>query len=570
MSTAYLLTVEGIPGPGSSEQARYCYNELPEYAQLLDHYVPGLAEPPSGVSGKWELPKSNVTGGRWTVLLRPDIGRHPWYLTRPRAVSELRQRITAGATTIDHRRTNGAAGIEVGVPVYCGRETLWPTEADPDETFFEADRGVAGSRAAAHAQGADLYLSPPALIGRRVVFYAVSQDADDAGDERQLITGYIGSDPTANIHSVSITVRDRLNWRLQASRDYPTRTVWEPGRTWPSVVTIAPGDVAPEPILTTASGGYWYFPRLGIIYPASYGGTGVLQRWTVDTTRPIDVPERPEDPAATFARQVLISDVDLPYPIGPSDHPFDLFLYLLLTRDGTGGDYDLGADVALYPKFSLGLDPSEVDIESFQDAKRRLPGVRAQRLFLGVKEQTVDELGAQLLGPLRWGVGCGRDGRWRAVRIGDVYPGAATVTLDLLIRPAEWEHQTWSRPLDRMDVYVDPRAEGDGLVHHVVREEELRDLYPEQLGGSEEWKRLPYASSQWDSPTAPCVPPAIEGVARMSGKLALVKVTVGRGATGEGESEAPLVERLEVGTPVILRDSALRNPTTGQKSGVGA
>lgn len=585
MSVAYIVTIEGIGQvvSGTAEQTRYCYADnpggVPDYASGLAHYVPGLARAPTGVSAAWDLVKQTVTVGRYSLVLRDGVGPVRFYRTRPHPLTELRTAVNASATSFTMAEPSGTGDTGSGIVsdsiYYMGRETVKSGTITPvTNNVVPVTRGVCGSTAEGHAVGADMYDGPPVLVGRKVTVYEVPVDAASAASEVVILRGYVAVEPAAGIHSVTLEVHDRLRGELGGIGDLNAYVAWYENDVLPADVIIGVDQqdgTTPQPIVN--AGGYWYFPDAEMVLPAAWSGS----RWNVDTTRlvwPEDDTELERESHSQPARQVLLSDADLPYPPfddgagAVSDHPCDIARCLLTTFDGANGAFDVQTSrAALYPNFALGVDSAAVDNAAFIRARNHLGGVRARRLWLNatVEPDTIDEVFHQLFGPLGWAVGTRRDGSWTIIRLADVYPSDTVVTLDgaaagrTLIRPGQWRHTTWGRPLDRLLIKTDPGPEDEGTKNAVVREEELLALYRENVGGAEKWERTPYTFDQWYPSTSVAAGHAVRRVARLAQRLAVLTVWVGPSTIGS----------VDVGTQVLIKDTAIRDPQTGLKYAVG-
>lgn len=574
----YLVMIEGV-GNGTG-QIRFCYDAVPGYASANAAYVAGLAEPPTGWSSHWQPENDTVDVGRFSLTFREGVGPFRWLQTRPRAASELREDLDASETGIDHAKTNTAAGIDTTAPIYVDRETILPTTATGSATTVTGTRGYAGSTAAAHNDGADIFLRPPALTGRRVTVYEVPVDAASASEEVVILRGFVDSEPASPLTGFpTIEVVERFDVGLlnEAPESYPFANS---------------SGALPKGGGSSAAGGYWYFPDTSAAIAGTYDSGATRLHWALSAAGVVYHPDwagfgyaprafsEEEEQALGFggAYQILYSNVGAPYPsfgytpdggsYTQSDNPIVIALNLLTSLDGSNAqsgrtNYDLGATSSaggLYPEFAVGVDADLIDLDVWEDAlDGDLAGVHADRFWLGGPDsESLDSVFRRLLGPFGYAVGTTRTGLWTLVRLYDVYPDESVVALDeqhlSLPRITQLEFVALSRRIDAIILETDPSPDGQTSSTHVVEEVTGRDYYPPHVGGTARFERSPYSLSQFEDgqPSGILVAPRMR-------RLADVAQVIQLPLTAKG------FDLVDLGTAVTVHDISVRDPVTGDR-----
>ena len=577
----YLLRIEGV---GSADgQTVYCGpGAAPAYGG--DEYISGgLAETPRGASSKWDVLKTSVSSGRFTLILRPFLaggggGPVNFQATRARPVTELRAAVDddPATTTIPVRSTTAASGLAIGDVVYIERESCYVSGVtDGGTPSLTVTRGYAGSTAADHATGADVFTVPPAMTGRKVTVSEVDTlTATSASDESDVLQAYISGEVASGLHwptfaAVSEFAQGRLNPEPKGAIDTaavePAR--WMGGETGGYLAQI--GDYGQAPRFH-ADGGYWWFPALKTVFAGSVVESGGLYLWELEPRPfwPPDPPPETGETVQTSAYQVAWSNRAGDYaPFvdedgNTSEHPVDIAISFLTTRSGSpgaNGAWDLGdswpADCA------LGIDVADVDTERAMVLKAMMPDIRASELFFGGEDsEKLSAVLERLLGP--WGIACGRTmaSTYRFLRLADVYPDDTSTALDdtNLVKPDNWKQKTRGRALDSVVLWTDPRPGGDKGNPQTVTEESTRRYYPSGrgviIGDREVYRDSPYNSADLveDSAAWTLISSRIR---RLSDRVAFLEVEVGAGLFGS----------LDVGSGVTVHSVGLRSPITGDR-----
>jgi len=590
----YIVRIEGIgvDVSGTPTQVSYCYKGVPSYADAS--YIPGLAEPPKGVSSRWNLLDNTVSVGRFTLQFRPGLTADPlnWFLTAPDPISEMRETQSSVDLTFNHALTNTDSGITAGKMLYLNRETVHVTTATGGLSAFSATRAVCGSRAArfftnspevaaeTYYAGTDIFEQPPALTGRKVEVFQVLASAASAGSETKILQGFINSEVAAGTHWPTIECVERIEgtindeplhcqaWLFINMEGSYSQPLYD-GEDW-------------EPIGNT-SGGYVWHGEIRGLFPALRG----TNDWKIDYSRPVYI-EDDEPPVFTetvedlTTQYVLWSDKDGDYPPFyyddgseiADDHGITIFLNCLMSDDGTNFDaawirsYDrgtheninTGARVAggLFPRYSLAIPAADVDIDSFELAREEMAGFRAKRLFLGLHPIQIRELSQKLFGFAGYVVGTTASGTWKIIRLQDVYgtEGVTAFTNVDVIRPASWAHQTQGRPLDRIMVETGPAPDGGETTTFPVKEATSRNYYPRHMGAVETHSDLPYSAEDWADPNAPLVQFVANRITRFANRVQFVTFVVKQSHFGT----------VEIGDKVSVIDSAIRSPVTGNRN----
>lgn len=588
----YIVTIEGVAN--ATGQAKYCYPSVPSYATAA--YNAGLAEPPSGSSSRWEIERHKITVGSFRLIFRPGVGPIEFMQTRPRPLTETTEELDTSETAVDHAVTNAQAGLAVDGVYYIDRETLKATAVTAgSQTLDNVTRGYGGSTAAAHALHADLFASPPTLVGRLVTVYEVPGTATSSSAESVILRGYIAGPPASGLHWTTIECVERFERGMLNDRPVGHWWGWRTDANGDVVVELmgpTTSESAVQPIGGATAGGYWYMPDPGVVVEGAFDAT--TGQWTRTgrlASGGITLETLPEFLDAPLAYLILFADESYEFasfgyiPDGgsftASDNPAVIALNLLLSLDGSNvtasaTSYDLGATAAdtpggLYPAFSLGVPVAQVDVAAFElAAEVDLADVHARRFWLGGnRPETVADALYRLLAPWGFAAGTTRDGVWTLLRLGDVYPSDSLVTLNSQHiewgRIAEVRMQTLGRALDRVVLECNPSPEGESTVPQTVEEVGGRSYYPPHTGAEERFRNCPYDANDFaigaDGTTRSHVYNLIANrVRRLADQVAIVRVPL----------NATKFADVDLGTPVSIHDVSLRDPTTGIRLAVGA
>ena len=590
MAVIYLMTIEGIGEAkvGGAGLVKYAFPTAPSYAGTETNA--GLAEPPRGTSSSFDIMKTSVSSGRFTVILRPDVGPVNFQLVAPVAKTVTSAAVATASsgdtTVIPVMQGSSAHGFASGDVIYCERESLHvvsTSDTSGSETIT-VKRGYAGSTAREHPAGADLFATPPAMTGRRVSVYEVSTTATSASSESLILQGFISGEVASGLHWPTFQVVSEfhdaeLNAEPVALTAYGFRNFR--GERIVTPYLEDPDVISAEPLIPrfVSGGGYLWFPDLKAVFKGSASlidGSAVYE-WTVDPV-PVysDEPEFWESyssgGSALAVYQIAYSDANVidGYPPfkdedgNTSDHPLDIAMCLLCSRDGSaganGGGWDLGST---WPSdCTLGISVSDIDLASVRQLIAMMPGIRANRFWLGGDEsETLSSALRRLLGP--WGIACGRsiDGKIKFLRLADVYASdtVTAITSRHLIRPDQWKQYAKGRAID--SVVIKPEPSPDGETGHPVTITELTGSrwYPNQygclIGGSETWDNSPYTNTDFAEDTTTAYILIASRVRRLASRVAYVDVATGPELFGS----------LDIGSPVSIHDRALRDPLTGER-----
>jgi hypothetical protein len=582
-----MVQIEGVGN--STGQVYYCYPETPDYATAA--YVAGLVEPPPPVSGQWDMVRDTVSTGRFRVTLDNRYGPVDWAIVRPLPINEIREHITDVETIIDTAKTNTVAGISAGDVLYGERESFKVSTAVGGLTRIETigGRGYAGSTAVEHDINMDLYNVPPALVGREVIVYETPRTGGADTDEVEVYRGIISTEVASGIHSW-FTFECVTNWRTALLNQKPVAYRCLP-RSSPDgfkVVLYASVDAVGLPVyyFGNDSGSYYWVKLSGIdaVLEFQLGDVWESESTTsvwgsFDTSGVQDYDVLAWGSAGSghgwgAAYPILYSAGNYPSfgftPSGgayeDSDNPIIIALNLLTSLDGTNFDthnYDKGAyegtgaaNGGLYPNFALGVDKDLIDYAAFEEAYRgRCHGIHADRFWLGGPEpESMESILFRLFAPLGYVCGTRRDGTWTLLKIGDVYPGESSTTVDHIINPTDIRHKTMSRALDWIEIQADPGPDGQHTLTVIVDEEDGRVFYPEHVGQRLNIANAPYSSASYDTADSIQVGLLSAKIHRLAMRVAIVEFSVGPEFYGD----------LDLGDKISIYDPAIRNPETGE------
>ena len=585
MAVIYIATIEGIGEAkvGGAGMVKYCFPAVPSYAGTEANS--GLAEAPRGASGQFDIMKTTISAGRFTIILRPGQGPINFQLTSPVAKTITAAAIptaSSGATTVlPVMQGSSVHGFASGDVIYIERESCLVTstsDTSGSETIT-VTRGYATSTPMTHPAGADLFATPPAMTGRRVRIKEVPTTAASSGSEVLVLEGYIGSEVASGLHWPTFQVVSEfhdaeLNAEPEAT---PCSLWWFPGSP---VVSLEPreGDtLAPR---FHASGGYWWIPNISAVFvgSATLRADGIYE-WLFDPS-PISSPEDFSIPVdgwigrereAIDAYQIAYSDdaVIDGYPPFKDDsgesssHPIDCALNILTSRDGAAqdnGNWDLGST---WPEdCTLGIAVSSIDTDSALKLRNMMPNIRSNKLWLGgAKSERLSSVLNRLLGIWGIAVGRGMDGKLKFLRLADVFQTDSTtaITSRHLLRPDQWKQYTKGRSID--SVVINPEPNPEGKTGHPVTINELTGArwYPNQygciIGGTEKWDNSPYTNVDFSEDTTPSYALIASRVRRLASRVPMVDVEVGPELFGD----------LDIGSHVTIHDVAIRDSSTGNR-----
>ena len=564
----YIVTIEGLSGDSTGIH-KYCWPAVPDYATA--QYSAGLAEPPSGVGSTWNIEGSEMSVGSFRLEFRPAVGPVTWLRTRARPVTELDGAITAGAVTLNVKAPVPAdVGIVNGSVVFIDRESLDVTNVAG--VTLTVTRAFAGSAAAAHVDGSDVYISaPPALYGRQVWVYEVNRTGSSAGAESLIMTGYVASEPKSGIDTVIIQCRERFDSVAVLNADPQViRYRFRIASTMDAESFDVPLRDLPAGSSARSTGHYLYLPDVPAVYPATGSSLYATPVWGT----PIDTTGERRSVGGT-AYEILYASIDEDYPpfgyvpdggaFTPSDHPCDIALNILLSLDGTNKtagatNWDRGTHIGagnngLYPRYALGVPIARVDVAAFETAKAgELANIRASEFWLGGEksEKARDALN-RLFSPLGFAIGTNRT-QWTLLRLADVYAGGTTTTLDgqYVTDAKDITHETRGRAIDRVVMTTDLGPDGEGANKIIVDALDGRSLYPPHVGAIEEIA-IPYRHDDLvRSVTYRYL--VASRIRRLSSRVAIVTLTV-----------TAQVLSLDIGDAVVCSDQAIRDPKTGTR-----
>jgi len=590
MAVIYLMTIEGIGEAkvGGAGLVKYAFPAAPSYAGTETNA--GLAEPPRGTSSAFDIMKTSVSSGRFTVILRPDVGPVNFQLIAPVAKTVTSAAVATASsgdtTVIPVMQGSSAHGFASGDVIYCERESLHvvsTSDTSGSETIT-VTRGYAGSTAREHPAGADLFATPPAMTGRRVSVYEVATTATSAASETLILQGFISGEVASGLHWPTFQVVSEFHDAELNAEPVPVPvTITRAGEDSDVARIVAPliDDADPAAPRFIATGGYWWFPDLNAVYKGiatEFGSTGIYE-WQLD---PVPIfSDEDYDPASLFttdapnAYQIAYSNANVidGYPPfkdedgNTSDHCLDVAMNLLTSRDGSArsnGGWDLGS--AWPSDCTLGISVSDIDLGSVRQLIAMTPGIRANQFWLGGEEsEKLSSVLRRLLGI--WGIACGRaiDGQIKFLRLADVFSSdtVTAITSRHLIRPDQWKQFAKGRAIDSVVIKPDPTP--DGKTGHPVTITELTGSrwYPNQygclIGGSETWDDAPYANVDFAVDTTAAYILIASRVRRLASRVAYVEVETGPELFGS----------LDIGAAVTIHDRALRDPTTGDRLTAG-
>jgi hypothetical protein len=330
-----------------------------------------------------------------------------------------------------------------------------------------------------------------------------------------------------------------------------------------------------------STGAHWHDPANDLVVRASYDAAAG-EGWRVDQTPvlgTIGEDIHPPDPLY----ELLYSDRDQEVsgsniaPFGripdggsfePSDNPIVIVLNMLLSRDGSrftsGADqhsYDLdthlgAGNYGLYPRYSLGVPLDQVDVPAFEAVMNSdLGDARARRLWIGGADQEEFEaVFRRLLGLYGYAVGTTRKGVWKILSIGDVYPGASTVTLDntSITDAARIEMRVSGRALDSIVIETDPWPDGSNGVPVNISEVTGRTYYPRHVGSEETWPNSPYLAEDFGDDLTSYATIA-NRIRRLADRVYYVSLDL----------NAAQFDAVELGDSVTIHDLTIRSPITG-------
>lgn len=594
MAVIYLMTIEGIGEAkvGGAGLVKYAFPTAPSYAGTETNA--GLAEPPRGTSSTFDIMKTSVSSGRFTVILRPDVGPVNFQLVAPVAKTVTSAAVptaSSGDTTvIPVMQGSSAHGFAVGSVIYCERESLHVTarsDVSGSETIT-VTRGYAGSTPREHPAGADLFATPPAMTGRRVSVYEVSTTATSASSESLILQGFISGEVASGLHWPTFQVVSEFH-DAELNAEPVALTAYGIVNSADGTQRITPfiedpDAVSAEPLIPrfVSGGGYLWIPDLKAVYKGSaavISGSEIYE-WTIDPVPVYRDPEESDTESETGSvmavYQIAYSNANVidGYPPfkdedgNTSDHPLDIAMCLLCSRDGSaganGGGWDLGST---WPSdCTLGISVSDIDLGSVRQLIAMMPGIRANKFWIGGEEsETLSNALRRLLGP--WGIACGRsiDGKIKFLRLADVYASdtVTAITSRHLIRPETWKQYAKGRAIDSVVIKPDPSP--DGETGHPVTVTELTGSrwYPNQygclIGGSEKWDNSPYTNTDFAEDTTTAYILIASRVRRLASRVAFVDVATGPELFGS----------LDIGSPVSIHDRGLRDPLTGERLTAG-
>ena len=585
---AYVLTIEGIGDPSGGGLVRYYYPEIPSYAVSDTEACAGLAEPCRGISASWDVLNSSVSSGRFTIILRPHSSRQVeagpvnFQLVRPRAATKLAAAATDSVTTFQVLSASGTSGLQTGDVVYIERETCRISGLVDGGTPYisvVAGRGYAGSTAAEHLEGADVYLTPPSMVGRKASVYEVNLDtASSTSDETLIMQGYLSSDVAAGVHWPTFQAVSEFNKATLNAEPVSVTFILGniadgvPVANWLGIGEII-AELADRAPRFHADGGYWYLPKLKAVWQGYV--TGSRDDWTLDQT-PIIAPDAL--PTYEESRGVRYQGYQIAWASrngtyapfkdsagNTSEHPIDIALNLLTTTPGgANGDWDLGSSWAF--DCALGIPVADVDTETAEALKAQMPDVRASEFWLGGdRSEDLTSILARLLGP--WGIATGRtmSGQYLFIRLHDAFPGVTStaITSADLLESNRLKQYTKGRALDSIVLMADPRPGDKEGTPQTIRELGARRWYPHNLGSivgdRQVIKEAPYNSADLVEDSSAWILIASR-IRRLSDRIAYVDIEVGPSLFGT----------IDLGDPVTVADVAIRDPVTGDRLGDGS
>jgi hypothetical protein len=591
MAVIYLATIEGIGEAkvGGAGLVKYAFPTAPSYAGTETNA--GLAETPRGTSSAFDIMKTSVSSGRFTVILRPDVGTVNFQLVAPVAKTVTAAIVATAAsgdtTVIPVMQGSSTHGYASGDVIYIERESVLvvsTSDTSGSETIT-VKRGYAASTAREHPAGADLFATPPAMTGRRVSVYEVATTATSASSETLILEGYISAEVASGIHWPTFQVVSEFHDAELNAEPVPVPvTIRRASDDSDVAMIVAPLIDGEDPAAPrfVSSGGYWWFPELSAVYQGiatEFGSTGIYE-WEFDPA-PI-FSDEDYDPASLFTTeglngfQIAYSNANVigGYPpfkdddAATSDHPINIAMNLLTSRDGAAqanGDWDLGST---WPAdCTLGIAIADIDTDSALELRDvAMPNIRANQLWLGGEEsEKLSSVLRRLLG--LWGIAVGRsiDGKIKFLRLADVYSTdtVTAITSRHLIRPDQWKQYAKGRAIDSVVIKTEPSPDGETGHPVTVNEMTGSRWYPNQygclIGGSEKWDDAPYTNVDFAEATTTAYILIAARVRRLASRVAYVEVETG----------PALFAAVDIGDPVSIHDRALRDPTTGERLTAG-
>lgn len=574
-----LVIIEGL---GCADgQLVFCFPEIPDCATSDPEYVRGLEGPPQQTSGRWDIIKGSFSVGRYRITFGRNAGSIPWLAADLDPISTVTDDpLDDSSLTVNHARTNTAAGIVAGKILYCGRETWKVNVAVGAATSFTITaRGFASSPALAHSYGAEIKTAPPTLIGRRVVVYEIDRVGGSYPTTADIaLRGCVFSEPAAGIGShVTIEVFDRfIRGLLNESPKWSPFSLNPTNPTASLQTNLAVGHSNYlAHTIGNESGGYFVIDAAAFAASSPVGGY-----WVLPLDRPAMWGSPPEDWGEVTDRAAyLVLYSKGPYPAFryydveadewiPSANPAVIMLNVLMSIDGTNYDwadayrFDLGSyettDGGLHPGFSLGVLRDDIDLDSFLDAQwGDLYGVEAHLWLGGRTQESIEGLAKRLLEPCGYVCGCGRQGLWKILRLSDVYPGDA-MACGGLMDPRAVKQIVRGRALEQITIECDTGPDGKALNTAIVTEESGLELYPDHVGQHEVYKSAPYPLSAYDGEESYLYSLLLSRIRRLGANLLII----------EGRLR-PSFFSLDIGGALELFDPVLDNPRTGVRLTTG-
>lgn len=563
-------------------QTKFCWPETPDYSSADATYKLGLAEPPEGGNRAWRLANASFSIAGMEFVFIPGLGNFPWMAMQQDIVSELKDDITAAATSFNMRIPANTSGLLIDDIVHVGTEAMKVTSVAGSP--LQVTRGQLGTKAVAHVKHEDLLMRTPSLVGRRITLRRFTIVGSSSATEKVVYKGWISAEPAADtdfvvLKSVTTFSDGEINvepsqsvFLLPFGRDDIVTTIAVSGE-------VVDGFVADTAPLFATGGANWWVPDADTVYEATYDGVS-RPTWLVNVDPVIGDPLPSREVDVSLSRtenlrayEVVLSDADRPHapfgydpdgadPFIVSDHPAVIVANLLLSRDGTNvasGRHNF--DVSALATLSLDIDVADFDQDAFESIIFEvLPGMRAARLWLGGPDRFVfDQVVRRLLAPWYVAVGVNGVGKWTALRIRDVFDADNPTALDdsNMLRPELIGQVNVGRTLDSLDIHVDPTPSGKSGSTVSVEEITGRTWFRRHVGRRQTFRNSPYARRHFrrDDPAWLAVARAVR---RLADRLPVISAQV----------DETFLD-IDLGSPVTISNTAIYDPVTGNDWAVG-
>jgi len=512
----YVVVIEGWADEDG--QVKMCYPTVPDYATA--QYGAILREPPKGVGSRWDPQDQKASTGRVTMVL--SAGVPVLMRSNSQPVNSLYTVALVGDSSLQ-LKVDPSAALAVNQAIYSDTETMQITSVTASPAAVGVTRGFGGSTAAQHAVDSLIYIdAPPTFVGREVIIYEVDRVGSSAGAEVEIARGFVSAPPAAGLHEPTITIVERFGSALldESPDDGTFNFTWHDGapllnQSWN--IDLDTGNAVPFPRFHQ-SGGYWWLPQEKMCFIASYSTTLGWEPGRVIAGKWPAMPSGGEY-EESFGLQIVSSLNDgtngardgnynvFGYDSTISSNPAHIALNLLVSTaaggNATGGgrDYDRPT---LAPDFALGVPIARVDETSFERMAEALTGIEANMLFLGVTQESFDDVFWRLLAPWGYTIGTNRKGHYVALSIKDSYAGESVLAITdaNMVNIQGIRQYAKARPLDSILIECDPWPDGSSGHPIKVSNPDGSTIYPSnngvRVGKQQQIKNAPYRNKDFD------------------------------------------------------------------------